>query len=473
MEKSKKIFIKHLLKDDKLDFLKIFFFTYLYQELDIKNIDDKVKEMNEKVKKHENNDSIILKQSYLHEYQDLYYSINRIMHSFDSKLINGGFNHKNLKNIHHYIPYEYAKLKFFMTFEDENIKEITKSLKSIKKIFEENILVLERFRVVMEKNSTDFSKNDFNKIKDYFNFIELQTCYAIKVLKINSEIDISFIDKIIQHKKHHSDVDKHNFYQLCSTVNKEIKKIYEHPQKESNYFRNEQHYNEIYNYEIRNPAFNEIVKKIENNESIWIENKYNIKKMTSHEKGLMGERFFSILHGGDVVGHYGDKTDVITKDSNFSIKTSYTGSWNHHLSYLNTDKYSDLIKIIEEKKSLSSSGINWTEFFTKNACSEDTTHISFQNVLIQDGEIKELENWKIDVSNLLEIFNQKSYIFQKQNMIIHKDGELLFKLQFKKRSNGYQLMIITDKESLNNMVEKNICEYQVFEQDKTKNRFSI
>ncbi len=38
MEKSKNIFFRHLFKDDKLDFLKLFYYTYLYQDIDVKQI---------------------------------------------------------------------------------------------------------------------------------------------------------------------------------------------------------------------------------------------------------------------------------------------------------------------------------------------------------------------------------------------------------------------------------------------------
>ncbi len=322
----------------------------------------------------------------------------------------------------------------------------------------------------------EFDSHAIDAFKNFEKFITTQTCIAIKGLNIKHDIDISWIDELLLDRKiHKKEIDlkvhHHNFSQLCEIVNKELNKISVHPQTKCEHIKNEKHYHQIFNYEIKNEKLKEIVSHLEQQKKIFIIDKYNIKKMNSHEKGLMGEKFFSALNDGEVVGQYGKKTDVVTEDSNVSIKTSYNGSWNHHLAYLSMEKYHDIIQNIEEKKSLSSLHIDWSQFFKSVASNDDTTHLNFQNIIINEGQIKEIQNWKIDLIQIIDILEKKSFIFQKNNILIHQEGELLFKLQFKKRSNGYQLMIITDTDSLNNMIEHDFCEYNHFKQKVSDNKF--
>ncbi len=81
---------------------------------------------------------------YVSYYADKHNQVNRYLHSFDAKIIDGSLNYKNLKNFNYNIPHQYARLKSLTLLDENNDKEITKALNEMKKMLFENNLILER-----------------------------------------------------------------------------------------------------------------------------------------------------------------------------------------------------------------------------------------------------------------------------------------------------------------------------------------
>lgn len=184
-------------------------------------------------------------------------------------------------------------------------------------------------------------------------------------------------------------------------------------------------------------------------------------ELNSSNKGKIGESLFSNNVGGDIVGHLGKKVDVKTVKDNFSIKTTYASSWNHHLAYFPKGVIYDKFK---ETKRFSS--IKDEKFFDelllsffKGTSTEDSVdYLVLQKVKMNEFNtiVENGKTYKIPFSLIDESIKSKSYIFNASELILLHEGEQFMKLNIKERTNGGQVMLIVTENNLDFLVEKNL-----------------
>jgi hypothetical protein len=227
--------------------------------------------------------------------------------------------------------------------------------------------------------------------------------------------------------------------------------------------------------DFSNPIFNVAYNYVQGD--VCLEEELLKKELNSHEKGQLGENLYSQIFGGEVVGFAGNKTDVITfNNEKVSIKSSYTQNWNNHLSYLNKKNASHqhIIDALNEEKSLSKiKNIQWADTFEGMFIGQDKLNsIVFQQVKMDklNRHVEEGHIWKIDIGFLKNIFQQKQFIFQNNNIIFFHDDEQFLKISFKKRTDKVQIMVLTDEMSLNRLAESNLAQYHKFEKQNLKKK---
>lgn len=186
-------------------------------------------------------------------------------------------------------------------------------------------------------------------------------------------------------------------------------------------------------------------------------------KLNSHKKGKLGEQVFGDLINGDVIGYKNNKTDIIEEGKNISLKTSYSSSWNHHLAYLDKAEQEIFLECLDNKQPFSKlKNIDWENIINRLFCGqEDINEIVFQKIVLDNlnKNPTDIKVWRFLKEDILDIIKNKQFIFQKHNIVLYHNQEQFVKLSFKKRSNAYQVMITTDEEALNNMVEDNFGKF--------------
>lgn len=197
------------------------------------------------------------------------------------------------------------------------------------------------------------------------------------------------------------------------------------------------------------------------------------KTMNSYEKGYLGEHTLGGIIGAEIVGHKNNKVDLVgLNGEHISLKTSYNGTWNHHLAYLNKEQV--LIDAINSKTPLYQiKNIDWQQIVEDLICgNENIQELVFQKITMDEQGVEPIDNkvWRLKTASIITAVKNKQFIFQGNNIIVFHENEQVFKINIKKRSDKIQIMIITSEESLNNAMSKNFCEnYHIKEHLSPKN----
>lgn len=186
--------------------------------------------------------------------------------------------------------------------------------------------------------------------------------------------------------------------------------------------------------------------------------------LNSYDKGKLGEELFGEFIQGEVIGYQNNKTDVIDENSNISLKTSYTNTWNNHLSYLNENKETiALLNAINNKIPLYTlKEINWFNIIQHFICGEETIHeLAFQKIILDESENNpiDIKVWRLKTDKIMELVKEKQFIFQNNNIILFHNQDQVLKFNIKKRTDKIQVMVITDENSLNNAIAHSLGDY--------------
>lgn len=198
-----------------------------------------------------------------------------------------------------------------------------------------------------------------------------------------------------------------------------------------------------------------------------------IPNFGSHQKGQLGENIYSSINNSEAVGHKNNKVDIIEDGNGISLKSSFSSVWNNHLAYLNSIEHKDLIESLRDTKPLSKIRINWSniieQLITNN---EDIKDLVFQKLKVDElsKEPISIKIWKFNVNEILNIIENKQFIFTNNSIVLYHEQENLMKIVFKKRTNNIQAVILTDEISLNNAVLNGlgIYNYQTNKEKKNK-----
>lgn len=185
--------------------------------------------------------------------------------------------------------------------------------------------------------------------------------------------------------------------------------------------------------------------------------------LSSHDKGRIGEELFGKFLNGEVVGHKNNKVDITDeKIGNISLKTSYSSTWNNHLAYLNNkiDSHALLSDAINHKIPLYKiKDINWHDIIKSFISGDESIHeLAFQKIIMDDfnKSVVDVKVWRLPVKEILNIINNKQFIFHNNNIILFHENEQILKINIKKRSDKIQIMVLTDEAALDNAVANHI-----------------
>lgn len=196
--------------------------------------------------------------------------------------------------------------------------------------------------------------------------------------------------------------------------------------------------------------------------------------LNSNAKGLIGEKIFSESIGGSVVGHLGKKTDVILNTSQFSVKTTYGTTWNNHLAYI-SDK--DIIDIYLSDKRMShfeKKVNNFNELILSFFKGEDSPN----TLVLQKVKMDELNNYvlesiqySIPMESIERMVRENSYIFNNNELVLIHNREQVLKISLKERTNNLQVMLLTNSENMENLVELGIARKEkIVQQDRQRKK---
>lgn len=455
---------KRILEDNNIHFLTLLIYSYIYKKVDIEHVNTIKDKIKEKMKKDNHNypNSILLwyAYSYIYEPQNILkselFSKSHAEHLWKRKVntnslaetkifedldmvINSFFRYKFKKYIGTNESYPTEKGLY-----KQIIKDIIKLEKDIEKYENRNN---------GENELSFFIKHIRHHIINYLVMVEgdedikkIQAYYGLSYLGYNN---LDFYEK--------------NAENIQLALNDTINYIIYEKYKEDNVTTIINNEYEFY-YE---KLFSNSV--IEYNEKNVFDKKYIVKEMSSYDKGVISEKVFGLIYNAEIVGHKNNKTDAILNDVNISIKTTFNDKWNNHLSYINSkDEEMDKLNVVIENNELfSKSDINWLNVIKKSITNNEVSQLVFQKINIDDDYINDVEIWKIDIAFIENLIAEKNYFFQKNNMFITYDGEVIFKLSFKQRSVSNQIMISTDIDSLNLLID--ICAEYEFHNVKDSN----
>jgi hypothetical protein len=187
-----------------------------------------------------------------------------------------------------------------------------------------------------------------------------------------------------------------------------------------------------------------------------------IPNFGSHHKGQLGETIYSSINNSELVGYKNNKIDLIENGNGVSLKSSYTKVWNSHLAYLNDKEHNNLISHLKENKPLSKLPIDWTktihQFMTNH---EDIKDLVFQKLTVDelDKTPKSINLWKFEINEIIKIIENKQFIFNNNGITLYYEQEQLMKINFKKRSDNIQVLILTDENALNNSISNGLGVY--------------
>lgn len=185
------------------------------------------------------------------------------------------------------------------------------------------------------------------------------------------------------------------------------------------------------------------------------------KDLNSKEKGDIGEFLFSGDVAGEVVGHLGEKVDVKSERENYSIKTSYSSSWNNHLAYFHNNDFYDKFKETSRVSTISKEdGFDklLISFFLGDKKEVDTLVLQKVKMDELNRSVAEGTAYKIPMSFIEDTIKNKSYFLNGSDLIMVHDGEQFMKLNFKERSNKGQIMLIVTVDNMEQLFEKGIVE---------------
>lgn len=180
------------------------------------------------------------------------------------------------------------------------------------------------------------------------------------------------------------------------------------------------------------------------------------KSLSSNTKGIIGEQIFADLIGGTVVGNLGNKEDVVLDSENYSIKTTYRNIWNNHLAYISDKSIADIFLSDKKLSSFKNKVENFNDliisFFTGNS---ELTSLVLQTVKMDiiNKNVIESTQYIIPIENLKQVINNSSYFFHNSELILVHNNEQFLKISFKERSHTLQIMLSTDVDSLETLVQ--------------------
>lgn len=201
------------------------------------------------------------------------------------------------------------------------------------------------------------------------------------------------------------------------------------------------------------------------------------KSLSSNKKGIIGEKLFSASIGGTVVGNLGNKEDVILDSDKYSVKTTYRNIWNHHLAYISDREVANLF--LSDKKL--SSFKNKVENFNDLILSFFIGNSKLTSLVLQTIQMDELNNtiisstqYSIPIKNLELVINNKSYIFNNNDLLLIHNDEQFLKISFKERAEILQIMLSTTIENLETLVNSGFAnKEQLLQEDIKRKKIKI
>lgn len=167
--------------------------------------------------------------------------------------------------------------------------------------------------------------------------------------------------------------------------------------------------------------------------------------------GTVGEALFAESVNGKIVGQFGGKADVSTDTRDFSIKTSTSAEWRHHLSYVRFEDHPEF-KIIADAqyhlRLLRYTDAQWASLVRKLVSGDSQiTYLVFQRLHLDENVLVKKHTWLCNLSTLVQRVSEGHYFFKGSTFYILADNkEVVFSLHFQSRNQGKKIQVLLSTE---------------------------
>lgn len=176
--------------------------------------------------------------------------------------------------------------------------------------------------------------------------------------------------------------------------------------------------------------------------------------------GTVGEALFAEAINGKIVGQLGGKADVSTDSRDFSIKTSTSAEWRHHLSYIRFEDYPDFQSLADSQyavRTLRYTDDQWADLISKLISGNGAvTYLVFQRLYLEENVLMQKSTWLCNLATLIDKVRHGHYIIKGSSISIIADNkEVVFTLHFQSRNQGkkIQVLLSTEESLLDNATE--------------------